>query len=72
MEKQSFEQAMARLEEIVAELENGDISLENSIKSFEDGMVLARFCMDKLNQAEKKLLKLTKKDEGGFQLELMS
>lgn len=72
MEKQSFEQAMARLEKIVAELENGDISLENSIKSFEDGMVLARFCMDKLNQAEKKLLKLTKKDEGGFQLELMS
>ncbi len=71
MEKQSFEQAMARLEKIVADLENGDISLENSIKSFEDGMVLARFCMDKLNQAEKKLLKLTKKDEGGFQLELM-
>ncbi len=72
MEKQSFEQAIARLEKIVADLENGDISLENSIKSFEDGMVLARFCMDKLNQAEKKLLKLTKKDEGGFQLELMS
>ncbi len=72
MEQQNFEQAMGRLEKIVADLENGDISLEDSIKSFEEGMVLARFCMDKLNQAEKKLLKLTKKDEGGFQLELMS
>ena len=71
MEQKSFEQAMRRLEKIVADLESGDILLEDSIKLFEEGMNLAKFCMDKLNQAEKKLLKLTKKDEGGFQLELI-
>jgi len=71
MKQQSFEQAMQRLEKIVADLENGDTHLEDSIKLFEEGMNLAKFCMDKLNQAEKKLLKLTKDDKGSFQLELI-
>ncbi|GBD94735.1 exodeoxyribonuclease 7 small subunit [bacterium BMS3Abin05] len=71
MVKQSFEKALQRLEEIVAALENGDIPLEDSIKMFEEGMELARFCTERLNQAEKKLMKLAKKEDGSFQLELM-
>lgn len=71
MKQQSFEEAMHRLEKIVTDLENGDVPLEDSIKLFEEGMKLSRFCMDKLNQAEKKLHRLTRKEEGGFQLELI-
>ena len=71
MKQQSFEKAMSKLEKIVDDLENGDILLDESIKLFEEGMGLAKFCMDKLNQAEKKLLRLTKKEEGSFQLELI-
>jgi exodeoxyribonuclease VII small subunit len=71
MKQQSFEQAMQRLEKIVADLENGDTHLEDSIKLFEEGMNLAKLCMDKLNQAEKKLQKLTRDDTGSFQLELI-
>jgi len=71
MAQMTFESAMKRLEEIVSQLENGDISLEESIKLFEEGMRLAQFCHEKLNQAEKKLMKLVKKEDGTFQLELM-
>jgi exodeoxyribonuclease VII small subunit len=71
MKQKSFEQAMSKLEKIVDDLENGDILLDESIKLFEEGMEYAKFCMDKLNQAEKKLLRLTKKEEGSFQLELI-
>lgn len=67
----SFEAAIERLEEIVSTLETGDISLEDSLKMFEEGMALAKFCSQKLNQAEKKLTKLVKKEDGGFQLKLM-
>jgi len=38
---------------------------------FEEGMELARFCSDRLNKAEKKLMRIAKKEEGGFQLELI-
>jgi exodeoxyribonuclease VII small subunit len=71
MAKQNFESAMGRLEEIVEELEKGDLSLENSLKIFEEGMQLSHFCTNKLNEAEKKLKLLVKKEEG-FQLELVS
>lgn len=71
MKQQTFEQAIVRLEKIVDDLESGDILLDESIKLFEEGMGLAKFCMDKLNKAEKKLLRLTKNEEGGFQLELI-
>jgi len=71
MKQQTFEQSIKRLEEIVTNLENGDIPLEESIKLFEEGMNLAKFCMEKLNQAEKKLMKLSKKEDGSFQLELI-
>lgn len=68
--KKTFESAMQRLEEIVQILERGDTSLEESLRLFEEGMELAKFCEARLAEAEAKLKMLVKKDEG-FQLELV-
>ena len=70
MATKNFENAMQELEEIVQQMEQGEISLDESLKIFEKGMELSKFCYDKLNQAEKKLKKLVKQEDG-FQLELM-
>jgi exodeoxyribonuclease VII small subunit len=48
----TFEEAVARLEEIVRELESGDVPLEASLKLFEEGVELARLCQSLLDQAE--------------------
>jgi exodeoxyribonuclease VII small subunit len=72
MSEKNFEVSMQRLEEIVNQLDSGKLSLEESIKIFEEGIELSKFCSDKLNQAEKKIKTLMKKQEGGFQLELVS
>ena len=70
MPVKKFEQAVNRLEEIVTQLEEEELTLDDSLKIFEEGMELSKFCYEKLNQAEQKLKKLVKKDNG-FQLELM-
>ncbi len=70
MAAKTFEQAIEKLEAIVEELEQGDLTLEETIKKFEEGMELSKFCTDKLNQAEQKLKKLVK-TEDGFQLEIL-
>ncbi len=70
MAQKSFEKAMEELEQIVEDLETGDISLEETIKKFERGIELSKFCQDKLNQIEQKLNKLVK-TENGFQLEII-
>ncbi len=69
-EKKTFESAMRRLEEIVQILERGESSLEESLRLFEEGTELAKFCEARLTEAEAKLKVLTKKDDG-FQLELV-
>ena len=66
MAEKSFEEAMQRLEEITQNLESGDLSLEDSIDVFEEGMKLAKFCTKKLEEAEKKVTKLVKEGEGKF------
>lgn len=71
MKQKTFEESIGRLDEIVTKLENGEIALEESIKLFEEGMQLSKYCMEKLSEAERKLQKLTKKDDNTFQLELM-
>lgn len=58
MEK-SFESAMTRLEEISAEMESGSRSLEESMKLFEEGTKLIRYCNEELASAEQKIVKLT-------------
>jgi exodeoxyribonuclease VII small subunit len=57
----SFEQAIQRLEKIVAEMESADLPLEDILKRYEEGSRLVRFCGQKLEEAEKKIELLTKK-----------
>ena len=54
-----FEQSIRELEEIVKQLEKGELPLEESLKQFEKGINLARGCQDILNQAEQKIEILT-------------
>ena len=58
MKELTYEQAYKRLEEIVEKLENGSVSLEESMKLFEEGTKLANFCNSKLNAAEQKFTQL--------------
>ena len=62
--KAGFEESMLRLEEIVRLLEKGDAPLEDSIKLFEEGTKLAKKCDDMLNEAEKKVVVLSKGADG--------
>jgi len=64
MAEKKFEEAMERLEEIVQGLEGGDLSLSDSLKVFEEGMNLARFCSKELEAAEKKVTLLVKESGG--------
>jgi len=59
-----FEEALKKLENIVDELENGSVPLEVSLKKYEDGIKLARFCSEKLDEAEKKVEVLSKDTSG--------
>jgi exodeoxyribonuclease VII small subunit len=54
----TFESALKRLDEIVNNMEDGDISLEESIKALEEGNELVQYCLNKLDDAEKKVKKL--------------
>lgn len=50
-----FEEALDQLEELVEDMENGDLSLEESLKAFEQGIKLTRECQQALSQAEQKV-----------------
>ena len=64
MAKKNFEQALARLEQVTAELETGDLRLEKSLEKFNEGIELVRFCNSKLEAAKSRVdLLLTKDDE---------
>ena len=54
MEK-SFENALAELEQIVKELESGNVELDDAINKYTEAMKLAKFCSEKLNTATKKV-----------------
>jgi exodeoxyribonuclease VII small subunit len=66
MGEKRFEEAMERLEQIVEGLESGKLSLEESLKIFEEGMNLVNFCSKKLEQAEQKVTILIKESEGKY------
>jgi len=55
MAKKTFESALARLEQISEELEDGNLSLEASLKKFDEGIKLAEFCNSKLSEARTKV-----------------
>ena len=63
MTKESFEEALAKLEKITQDLEEGDLPLEESLKHFDEGIKLAEYCNRKLNDAQKKVEILLKKDD---------
>ena len=58
MDNITFEQAMSRLEEIIAALENNQISLEKSVDLFQEGIKLSQICSDKLAGIEDKVAKI--------------
>jgi exodeoxyribonuclease VII small subunit len=68
MTEKKFEDAMKELEEIVKRLESGDLPLEESLKIFEEGIALSRYCFKKLEEAEKKISILIS-DESGVRQE---
>jgi exodeoxyribonuclease VII small subunit len=63
LEALSFEQALERLEALVAQLEQGDLELEEALAAFERGVALARRCSGRLEQAERRVEMLVR--EGG-------
>lgn len=60
----AFEDAMARLEGIVSSLEGGDLGLEKSLASFEEGMKLAKICEDRLSEASGRVEKIMREFSG--------
>lgn len=64
MAKERFEDSLDKLEKIVSRLEEGDIPLEESLKLFEEGIRLSRFCNQKLDEAEKRVEILLKGKDG--------
>ena len=58
----TFEESLARLEKIVQSMESGELSLEKMMAGFEEGTGLVKLCSQRLNEVEKKIEKLVKKD----------
>ena len=64
----SFEGAISELEEIIERLEDKDISLDEALEKYEQGVKLSKFCANKLKQAEEKI-EIIKDEEGNIKLE---
>lgn len=67
MTKLSFEKAMEQLEQIVQEMESGELSLDNALKKFEEGVRLSKFCSQKLDETEKKITLLMEQTDGSVE-----
>lgn len=67
-----FEQAMARLETIVNELEKGDLPLDDSLRIFEEGIRLSKTCLKMLEEAERKVEILVQEKDGRRRLQAFS
>lgn len=66
MAQKNFETSIKRLEEIVQDLEKGDLPLEESLKVFEEGMNLIKFCSEKLEEVEQKVTMLVKESDSKY------
>ena len=62
MAKEKFEDALEKLENIVKEMETGDLPLDAALKSFEEGIRLIRFCSAKLDETQRRVELLLEKD----------
>ena len=65
----TFEESLKQLETIVAQLERGDLALEDSVKIFEEGMRLSTECKKQLEEAEGKVEILVKRRNGSMERE---
>ena len=63
-ENQTFEQSMARLEQIVRAMEQGDVALEESLKLFQEGTELVRSCQKLLDEAQLQVKKIMTAPDG--------
>ncbi|MCI5137351.1 MAG: exodeoxyribonuclease VII small subunit [Candidatus Electrothrix sp. AR1] len=63
MAKRTFENALTKLDRITAELEQGDLGLDNSLKKFDEGVQLVKFCNEKLEEARSQVDLLLKKND---------
>lgn len=63
-----FEEALKKLEKIIEDLENGDLSLDEALKKYQDGIELSRICSQRLEGAKKKIDLLVKNKKGEFEL----
>ncbi|MDR8393481.1 exodeoxyribonuclease VII small subunit [Aliifodinibius sp. S!AR15-10] len=63
-ERPSFEDALRRLKEIVSELEDESVSLEDSIKLYEEGIELSKICTETLEEAELRIKKVHEQHNG--------
>ncbi len=70
-EKTSFETTLGRLQQIVEALEAGELTLDQSLELFEEGVKLSRQCTQMLETAKKRVLTLTRKSGGEFRLEML-
>ncbi|MBW2568598.1 MAG: exodeoxyribonuclease VII small subunit [Deltaproteobacteria bacterium] len=70
MTKLNFEKSMKQLEQIVQQLESGDLSLEKAIKKFEDGVGLSKLCSKQLDETEKKVTMLLRDQDGKISVNL--
>ena len=66
MTKETFEVALTKLEEIVRHLEKGDLTLDDSLKAFEEGIKWSRLCEQRLTEAKGKIEMLIKSENGGM------
>jgi exodeoxyribonuclease VII small subunit len=63
-----FEEALKKLEKIVDDLEKGDLSLDEALKKYQEGIELSRQCSQRLENAKKKIDVLAKNKKGDFEL----
>jgi exodeoxyribonuclease VII small subunit len=68
----TFEDALQALEGIVEKLETGDLSLEDALGAFEEGVTLVRYLEDSLTAVEKRVEVLTRDQSGEFQLQAVT
>ncbi len=67
-QESTFEDSYSRLEGILEKLESDDCSLEETIKLYEEGLALTRFCYDKLNNAELRIKEISRNSKGDIEL----
>jgi len=66
--KLNFEQSLTQLTELVEQLEEGELSLEQALKTYEKGIKLSKGCQQALQQAEQKVMKLSEDKDGQLSL----